>query len=95
MRPAQMAGSGRGASVVVDRVRAAGQDDRAGAAAFELVIGRVVRQQLRVDVELADAARDELGELAAEVEDDDGARRRRGRRRPGRSSADRSWAGAP
>jgi hypothetical protein len=31
-----------------------------------------VRQQLRVDVQLADAPRDELGELAAEVEDDDG-----------------------
>ena len=35
---------------------------------------RVVGQQLRVDVELADAARDELRELAAEVEDDDGVR---------------------
>jgi hypothetical protein len=31
-----------------------------------------VRQQLRVDIELAHAPRDELGELAAEVEDDDG-----------------------
>ena len=57
---------------VVDRVRAAGQDDRPGAAPFQLGIRRVVRQQLRVDVELAHAARDELGELAAEVEDDDG-----------------------
>ncbi len=36
----------------------------------------VVRQQLGVDVELADAAADELGELAAEVEDDDGPVRR-------------------
>ena len=35
-------------------------------------IRRVVGQQLRVDVEFAHAPRDELGELAAEVEDDDG-----------------------
>ncbi len=61
----------RGARVV-DRVRAARQDDRPGAAPLELGVRRVVRQQLRVDVELADAPRDELGELAAEVEDDDG-----------------------
>ena len=71
----------RGARVV-DRVRAARQDDRARAAALELVEGRVERQQLRVDVELAHAAGDELGELAAEVEDDDGARG--GGRRAGR-----------
>jgi len=56
---------------VVDRVRAAGQDDGAGAAAFEFGHGRVVRQQLAVDVELAHAPGDQLGELAAEVEDDD------------------------
>jgi hypothetical protein len=31
-----------------------------------------VRQELGVDVQLADATRDELGELAAEVEDGDG-----------------------
>ena len=38
-----------------------------------------MRQELRVDVELADAARDQLGELAAEVEDgDDPALRGRG-----------------
>ena len=65
---------------VVDRVRAARQDDRARAAALELLVRRVVRQQLRVDVELADAPRDQLGELAAEVEDDD-------RRAVGRSAA--------
>ena len=40
-------------------------------AALDLGPGRVVGQELRVDVQLADAARDELGELAAEVEDDD------------------------
>ena len=63
---------GPGSARVVDRVRAAGQDDRPGAAPFQLGVRRVVGQQLRVDIELADAARDELGELAAEVEDDDG-----------------------
>ena len=36
--------------------------------------GRVVREQLRVDVELAHPARDQLGELAPEVEDDDRTR---------------------
>jgi hypothetical protein len=41
-------------------------------------------QQLGIDVELADPAGDELGELAAEVEDDD----RSGGRRGG------IWAGA-
>ena len=58
---------------VVDRVPAAGQDDRPGAASLDLLVRRVVRQELRVDVELADAAGDQLGELAAEVEDDDRA----------------------
>ena len=61
----------RGA-LVVDRVRAAREDDRAGPAALEFGVRRVVRQELAVDVELADAPGDELGELAAEVEDDDG-----------------------
>ena len=61
----------RGARVV-DRVRAARQDDRPGAAPLELGVRRVVRQQLRVDVELADPTGDQLGELAAEIEDDDG-----------------------
>jgi len=33
-----------------------------------------VRQELAVDVQLAHAARDQLGELASEIEDDDGVR---------------------
>ena len=61
---------------VVDRVGAARQDDRARAATLELLVRRVVRQQLRVDVELADAPGDELRELAPEVEDDDRSRGR-------------------
>ena len=59
--------------VVVDRVRPAGQDHGARAAALQLRERRVVGQQLRVDVELADAPGDQLGELAAEVEDRDEA----------------------
>ena len=77
IRPHQIAGSGSRGAVVVDGVRAARQDDRPGAATLELGERGVVRQQLRVDVELADAAGDQLGELAAEVEDDDGPGRPR------------------
>ena len=84
---------GPGSARVVDRVRAAGQDDRPGAAPLQLGIRRVVRQELRVDVELADAPRDELGELAAEVEDDDGLAVV-GVGRAGRSADERSGAGA-
>ena len=58
---------------VVDRVRPAREDDRARTAPFELGVRCVEREQLRVDIELAHAAGDELSELAAEVEDDDGA----------------------
>ncbi len=73
-----------GRVLVVDGVRTAGQDDRAGAAALELRVRGVVRQELGVDVELADAAGDQLRELAAEVEDDDRSRggRPAGRRYP-------------
>ena len=45
-----------------------------GRAPLDLGPRRVVGKELGVDVELADPARDELGELAAEVEDDDGVR---------------------
>ena len=54
---------------VVHGVRAARQDDRT--AALDLLPRRVVRDQLGVDVQLADAPRDQLGELTSEVEDDD------------------------
>ncbi len=57
---------------VVDRHRPAREDDRPGPPALELGNRRVVRQQLGVHVELADAAGDQLRELAAEVEDGDG-----------------------
>ena len=42
------------------------------AAPFEIAVRRVVGQELGVDVELADATGDELGELTAEIEDHDG-----------------------
>ncbi len=41
-------------------------------APLDLAPRRVVRQELGVDVQLANAAGDQLGELAAEVQDDDG-----------------------
>jgi hypothetical protein len=56
--------------LVVDGVRAAAEDDGLRAAPLQLIEWGVVRQQLGVDVELAHAAGDELGELAAEVEHD-------------------------
>ena len=62
------------------------------AAPLDLVERRVVRQQLGVDVELADAAGDQLRELAAEVEDDDGVGLGRSSRAVGRGA--RSGAGA-
>jgi hypothetical protein len=57
---------------VIDRVRAAREDDRLRPAPLDLVPRRVVGDELGIDVQLADAAGDQLGELAAEVEDDDG-----------------------
>ncbi len=51
-------------------------------------------KQLRVDVELADPPRDELGELAAEVEDDDGVGLRSARLAAGDGAAGDIQAGA-
>ena len=61
-----------GRVVVVHGIRAAGEDDRARTAPFQLLVGRVVRKELGIDVELAHSAGDQLGELAAEVEHDHG-----------------------
>jgi hypothetical protein len=44
------------------------------ASLFQLGVGRVVRDELGVHIQLADAAGDQLGQLAPEVEDDDGTR---------------------
>ena len=59
-------------TLVIDRVGAARQDDGAHATPLQLGHGGVEREQLGVDVELPDPARDELRELAAEVQDGDG-----------------------
>ena len=49
----------------------AGEDDGAGVLRSDLGCRGVARHDLRVDVQVADAARDELAVLGAEVEDDD------------------------
>jgi hypothetical protein len=53
-------------------LRAAGQDDADRAAPCEFGRRRVERQDLAVDGELAKPARDQLGELRAEIENQDG-----------------------
>ena len=54
---------------VVHGHRAAGQDDGLRPAPHQFLEGRVVGEEFRVHVQLADASRDQLGELAAEIED--------------------------
>ena len=61
-----------GSSDVIHRVGAAREDDGAHTAPLQLRHRRVEGQQLGIDMELAHAPRDELCELAAEVEDGDG-----------------------
>ncbi len=56
---------------VVDRCRSAGQDDAHRPAPLDLVPRRVMGEQHRIDVQLPDPPRDELGVLPAEVEHDD------------------------
>ena len=63
---------GMGRARFVDAGRSAGENDRRRLAGGDLTPRGVEGQQLRVDVQLADAAGDELAVLAAEVEDDDG-----------------------
>ena len=75
-----------GSLIVVHGHRAAGQDDGARAAAFKLFVGRVVREELAVDVQFSHPTRDELRELAAEVKDDDRTGGRGGRGLGGGSS---------
>ena len=66
---------------VVHRIRAAGEDDPPGPPLPDPLDGAGARVDLAVDVGLAHPARDELGELAAEVEDQDAVVvRRRGHR---------------
>jgi hypothetical protein len=51
-------------------LRAAGEDDAGGPASLERLERRVERQNLAVDGQLAQAPRDQLGELRAEIENE-------------------------
>jgi hypothetical protein len=55
---------------VGDALRPARQHDPGGTAPFDLSHGRVERQDLRVDRQLTQAARNQLRELRSEIEDD-------------------------
>jgi hypothetical protein len=70
-RPDRVVGLGR--TLVVDGHGPARQDHGPNPAPLQLGERRVVRQQLRVDVELADAAGDQLGELGSEIQHRDHA----------------------
>ncbi len=59
-------------AVDVDALRAARQDDRRRLALGDLGGGDPVRDDLGVDLQLADPAGDQLGVLGAEVDDEDG-----------------------
>jgi len=63
-----------GRVVVVDRGRAAREDEAGRVELADVVPGGVVGDELGVDAGLADAAGDEHRELRPEVEDDDGLR---------------------
>jgi hypothetical protein len=58
----------------VDRLRTAGEDDPSRVASGDLGCRDRVRDDLAVDVCLADAPGDELGVLSAEVDDEDRSR---------------------
>ena len=55
--------------------RAAGQDDARGTEPGHRLGGALERDHFGVDARLADAARDQLGDLAAEIDDENGLRR--------------------
>ena len=67
------AGSTAGAPSAYTLAGPAGQDDRGRAPGEHLLDAPGVRDDLGVDVRLAHPARDELGVLRAEVDDEDGA----------------------
>ena len=84
----------RRGAVDVDRLRAAGQDQRGGPAGGDLGGGDAVRDDLGVDRQLAHPTGDELGVLGAEVDDEDGVLVAGGGRSIGRrlgQGLDRSW----
>jgi hypothetical protein len=59
-------------AVGIDAGRSAGQDEALGLEGANALFWRVMRDELAVDVVLADAARDQLTVLRAEVDDGDG-----------------------
>ena len=69
------AGVERRGARLVDRRRSAGEDDADRVLRGDVVGRRGVRDDLAVDARLAHAARDELGVLRAEVDDEHGALR--------------------
>ena len=68
-------GVGERRAVRVDGGGPAGEDERDRVPSPDLFCAEPVRDELRVDTRLADASRDQLAVLAAEVEDEDGALR--------------------
>ena len=74
--PVEDRGVDQGCAGLVYARRPAGQDHADHAARCQLAGGDVVREDLAVDAGLADAARDELDVLAAEIEDRDRLARR-------------------
>ena len=62
----------RGLSFHVTEAGSAGEDDALGLEPLERLLGGVERRDFAIDARLADAPRDELGHLAAEVDDEDG-----------------------
>jgi hypothetical protein len=69
---AQGGGIDLGRAGLVDRGRAAGEDEALRVQALELGPGSCAGDELAVDARFADAAGDQLGGLAAVVEDQDG-----------------------
>jgi hypothetical protein len=68
----KISGSAWGRVSIVDAVGSAGEDDADGVNAFDLVQSGIgVGLDLAVDAAFADAARDELVVLAAEIQNDD------------------------
>ena len=65
------AASAVGCGLVVDTGRTAAQDDTGGVDGANLGRGQAVTDDLAVNIQLADAAGDQLGVLRAEIEDDD------------------------
>jgi len=58
-------------AIFVDAHRSAGEDDCLGASADDLLPRCVEGNELGIDVQLADPARDELRRLSAEIKDED------------------------